>query len=73
MVISGQGMGVKIEQRGDDLVFVGDCHNRPVATVRPDGIEVQSKHSSDKCENLISWEEIEEAKQKAIASNPVSS
>jgi hypothetical protein len=58
-------MSLRIEQRGEELVILSDCHNRPVATVKENGLEVRSKHSSDKCENLITWEEIEEAKRRA--------
>ncbi len=60
-------MSVRVEQRGDELVIVSDCHNRPVATVKENGLEVLSKHSAEKCENVIPWEEIEQAKRDYFA------
>lgn len=60
-------MKVQIEKRGDEIVFIGDCHNRPVAKAGQEGISVQSKHGSDKCPNVITWEQIEQAKSDYFA------
>lgn len=59
-------MSVRIERRGDEIVFVDPC-DKPVATMRDGGIEILSKHSSRKCDNEISFELIEEAKRRRRA------
>ena len=56
-------MSVRIERRGDVVVLVGECHDKPCAVVEAEGLCVQSKHSSEKCSNLISWEQIERARR----------
>jgi hypothetical protein len=57
-------MGVRIERRGEETVFVDSC-GKPVAVLSEEGLKIQSKHSSSKCENILSWQQIEEAKKKS--------
>jgi hypothetical protein len=62
---------VRIEERDGKIAIVSDCHDRPCATVIDEGIKIQSRHSSDKCENILTWEQLEEAK-KRVTSSPLS-
>jgi hypothetical protein len=59
-------MSVKIEKREGETVLVG-CHDKPIAKAEAGGLRIHSKHGSDKCKPLISWEEIEEAKRRATS------
>lgn len=56
----------KIEKRGKDTVLIGECCGKPCLTITEQGIVVQPKHSTGKCKNVISWEEIEKLKREII-------
>lgn len=56
---------LKTERRGNETVLIGECCGKPSLTITEQGIVVQPKHSTGKCRDFISWDEIEKLKRQA--------